>query len=60
MKSLFKENEFVKHFETGVIYEVVEVLKGKFQFFYILKTEDGRIIDTPFREIQLVSPDKSV
>jgi hypothetical protein len=55
MESKFKENEFVKHFEAGVVYEVVEVLKGKFQFFYILKTEDRRIIETPFREIQIVS-----
>lgn len=55
MESKFKENEIVQHFETGVVYEVVEVLKGKFQFFYILKTEDGRIIETPYPESLLES-----
>jgi hypothetical protein len=43
MKSLFKENEIVKHFETGVIYEVVEVLKGKFQFSTFLKQRMGEL-----------------
>ena len=54
MKSKFKIDDLVKHIETGEVYKVVDVKKGRHQFFYFLKTEDGISIETPYSEAILI------
>lgn len=50
MKAKFKVNDFVKHIQTSEVYKVIEVKKGKYQFFYKLETDEEITIDTLYPE----------
>lgn len=50
MEAKFTVNDYVKHIETSEVYKVIEVSRGKCQFFYKLETDEGIKIDTPYLE----------
>lgn len=53
MEAKFKVNDFVKHFQTSEVYKVIDVTKGKYQFFYKLETNQEITIDTLYPESNL-------
>lgn len=50
MEAKFKIDDYVKHVQTREVYKVIEVIKGAYQFFYRLETDEDIIIETPYPE----------
>lgn len=54
MEAKFKVNDFVKHIQTSEVYKVIKVIKGEYQFFYKLETDEETTIDTLYPESDLI------